>query len=343
MTRLIRRSFTLAALLAATGGPSWADVILSGSDTLDGSYSPAALAAETTASDAVTVGGNTGISLWGAIGGSTTGVSVTNGNGSNTTTYGGIVTSSPAGTNSKNAILHYYALATNGAGRASIVSLGEIDPFFGGTGATPIYLQYGTTVGGVGSSINLVVPGQPGRNISNLTGLAILGVPAAPTSPGGQTASLQWSGNATASGSYNLAALQALPSKTVTAGATGSATTTYTGAGLYNFLSPTSNNVNQIVIAVGSDGYEVVLALGELDPNDGGNPNDLLAYADSNNSAFPGDAVARLVTPGDSHAGRWNSNLVSLDVQAVPEPASIGLIMAALAGLAAVRRRFGFL
>lgn len=339
MRQFIHRSCGIAALLAVAGGPSWADVVLSGSDTLDGSYSAAALAAETTGSDAVTSGGDTGISLWGALGGSTSSVSVTNGNGSNTTTYGDIVTNTPAGDNSKNAILHYYVLATNSAGQASAVSLGELNPFFGGTGSTPVYLQYGTTVGGVGSSVALVVPNQPGRDISNVTSLALVGIPAAPNGPGGESTALQLSGNTTAGGTYNLAALQALPSKTVTAGATGSPSTTYTGVGLYNFLSPTSDNVNQIAVALGSDGYEVVLALGELDPGDGGDPNDLLAYSDATNSQFPADGVARLVIPGDSHAGRWDSNLVSLSVETVPEPGSLTLLAVGLAMMGTVRRR----
>jgi hypothetical protein len=340
MQQIFRALTVAGALSVMFAAAARADVVLSGSDTLDGSYSAAALAAETTAADAVTSSGNTGISLWGALGGSTSSVSVTNGDGSNTMTYGDVVTNTPAGDNSKNAILHYYVVATNSAGQASAVSLGELDPFFGGTGSTPVYLKYGTTVGGVGSSVSLVVPNQPGRDLSNLTSLALVGVPAAPTGPGGQSTALTLSGNTTASGSYNLAALRALPSTTVTAGATGSPSTTYTGVGLYNFLSPTSNNVNQIVVALGSDRYEVVLALGELDPSDGGDPNDLLAWSDTSDSQFPGDGVARLVIPGDSHAGRWDSNLVALTVETVPEPGSLTPLAVGLAAMGTVRRRF---
>jgi len=74
------------ALSVAIADGAQANVVLTGPDTLDGSYTPSALAAETTGADAVNIGGATGVSLWGALGGSTTGVSVTNGDGSKTTT-----------------------------------------------------------------------------------------------------------------------------------------------------------------------------------------------------------------------------------------------------------------
>lgn len=71
------------------------------------------------------------------------------------------------------------------------------------------------------------------------------------------------------------------------------------------------------------------MSLAELDPNLGGNngmclecnSSDLLAYAD-NSEHFPEDGVARTLLSEDisyEHR-RWDSDLVWLDVQAVPEP-----------------------
>src|SRR5499425_2550009 len=71
-----------------------------------------------------TLGGDTftGVSLWSLLGGNSTGTT------SNITTVGG----------GNNPILRNYILATGGGGKTSLLSVGEIDPFFGGTG--PPYL-----------------------------------------------------------------------------------------------------------------------------------------------------------------------------------------------------------
>jgi len=72
-----------------------------------------------------------------------------------------------------------------------------------------------------------------------------------------------------------------------------------------------------------TDGYEVVFSVAELDPNLGA-PNDLVPYADTGGQ-FPADGLARIVIPGDNHAGRFVSNLDSLDVEAIPEPGTASL------------------
>jgi hypothetical protein len=50
---------------------------------------------------------------------------------------GGVQTSTPSGYNSKNAILRNYVVATSTTGAQMVFSLGEIDPFFGGTNGAP--------------------------------------------------------------------------------------------------------------------------------------------------------------------------------------------------------------
>ena len=84
-----------------------------------------------------------------------------------------------------------------------------------------------------------------------------------------------------------------------------------------------------------------MLALAELDPAFGGNPNYLLAYADQNGD-FPAAGLARTIFPDDNRHGRWMSNLDSITVlQAVPEPSTCAMMMLGFAGLGllAYRRR----
>jgi hypothetical protein len=73
------------------------------------------------------------------------------------------------------------------------------------------------------------------------------------------------------------------------------------------------------VITSGTDGYEVVLSLVELDPIFWRQPSKPLPYADTGGD-FPTDGIARL----DNRHGRWVSNLDSVIVvqAAVPEPAA---------------------
>jgi hypothetical protein len=70
---------------------------------------------------------------------------------------GGVTTSTTAGYDSKNAILRYYVVATNGAGGKSIFSLGEIDPNFGNPPAAPF-------IGVAGSVYSLVDPNAASRD-----------------------------------------------------------------------------------------------------------------------------------------------------------------------------------
>lgn len=116
------------ALSVGVGASARADVVLAGPDSNDGSYSTAALSAAA-GGNTVNSGGLTGISLWAFLGGA-------NASGPTSPVYGAITTSTPAGDNGKNAILRYYLVATNATGQQSVVSLGEVDPNFGGT-STP--------------------------------------------------------------------------------------------------------------------------------------------------------------------------------------------------------------
>lgn len=317
----------VVGLLAAAHGHAQT-VVLSGPDSNDSTYSTNQLGQFATVSDTVNSGGLTGISLWGLLGGA-------NAASSTSPNYGAITTSTPAGDNGKNAILRYYLLATGPGGQQSVLSLGEIDPNFGGTAALPDFVAYQATGGGLLGAPELVVPSAPGRDVTNLTSLQLLSVPAIPNGPGGQSTSVQLTGAVANPGSYLLTTLQSNFTP-VTETISGDH---YTGVPIWTFLDATDSNVtDQIVITQGTDGYEVVLSLAELDPALGGNPQDLLPYADTG-TAFPGDGVARTIFPNDNAHGRWESNLDFVEVANAPEPASLTLLGIGLVATAALHRR----
>jgi len=148
-------------------------------------------------------------------------------------------------------------------------------------------------------------------------------------------------------GSFDLAALQALPGRTVTVG-----TDVFNGVSFWDLLNTTvglktdasvKNDVlGMYVVATGSDGYRSVFSLGELDPLFGNQP-DLIAFG-MDGSGLGSDGFARLVVPGDGKHGRYVSNLVSLEVfhaAMVPEPATYALMLLGLGCVGVLARRAG--
>ena len=245
---------------------------------------------------------------------------------------GGVQTSTTAGYNAKNAILRNYIVATSTTGAHTTFSLGEIDPFFGGTNGAP----YIAVSGGVYTLID-PNPGASGRDIGNLKSLQVIAAPASKGTGGGQSAKVNLSGNVINPGAYTLSDLKNdfAPAQTTWSGVT------YAGVSFFNFVnaSRTSDITGQIVVTTATDGYVVTLSLAELDPSLGGNPNDLLAYA-ATNTDFPANGVARLVFPNDNRRGRWNSNLDFVSVgAAVPEPSTWAMMLMGLGVLGFAGRR----
>jgi hypothetical protein len=288
------------AILALEGGAHAGSVTLSGPTMRIGTYSPTDLAtlAAANPADVVNYNGLTGISLWGLLGGAAA-------SSPTSPVYGDITTNTLPGHNAKNAILRYYVAGIGTEGARSVVSLGQIDPSFGGP-ATPAFVAYQNTGGAQLTTPELVVPGgPPGSTISSLASLQLLSYPALPTGAGGVSTSVTLSGNVKNPGAYTLAMLQndfTPVQQTV-------GTDTYTGIPLETFINPTSSNINsQIVVGQATDGYEVVYSLSEL-----ANPDDILAYAASGTD-FPSDGVARTILPADNLHGRFISNLLDLKV-----------------------------
>ncbi len=136
-------------------------------------------------------------------------------------------------------------------------------------------------------------------------------------------------GNVTAPQSFDLTKLQALPAQTQNVSflaGNGSTTTTFTGTALFPLLNttvgiktdPTVKNdiLRDVVIATGSDGYQAVYSVGEINPTFGGStttPN-LVAYANQPGQLLTTDGFARTTVPGDIRGGRYVSNLQSVTV-----------------------------
>jgi hypothetical protein len=139
------------------------------------------------------------------------------------------------------------------------------------------------------------------------------------------------SGQVADPGIYNLPTTTPVTTVSVTYAAAGiPVSDAYTGTALWNLLADaggvtttTAKNdiLSKYVIATGSDGYQAVFSAGEIDPMFGNQPV-LVAYADTGGQLGPNapDGLARMVVPGDIAGGRYVSDLVSLQVESLPEP-----------------------
>ena len=253
----------------------------------------------------------------------------------------------------KNGILRQYVVAEGSDGYTALFSLGELSPNFGGSNPQDLvaYQQNGAPLGSTGfARIVAAKDNFGGRYVSNLANLQVGTAPSNPSQGGGESTQFSLSGVQTP-GVYTLSSLQALPAttETVTYISAGTpVTATFTGVSLWTLLTdagivtnPAIKNdiLNYYVLATGSDGYEAIFSLGELDPMFGGTGlPDLIAYA-VNGGPLGTDGFARVVVPGDDFGGRYVSNLVSLEVidAVVPEPGTLLLVATGLIGMAFFR------
>ena len=252
----------------------------------------------------------------------------------------------------KNDVLNKYVVATGADGYRSVFSLGEINPSFGNRADLVAYAETvngaSQPLGGDGFARTTAVGDvRGGRYVSNLVSLDVFDSGSTATGIGGGTSSaFTVSGDVLHGGSFDLAALQALPTRSVTVG-----TDTFTGVSFWDLLNstvglatdPTVKNdvLGMYVVATGSDGYKSVFSLGELSPLFGNQP-DLIAF-DDNGGGLGSDGFARLVVPGDGKHGRYVSNLVSIEVfhaaAMVPEPSTYALMLFGLGFVGVLGRR----
>jgi PEP-CTERM motif len=255
----------------------------------------------------------------------------------------------------KNGALRQYVIAEGSDGYTALLALGELNPNFGGSNPQVLvaYQENNAPLGPAGfARIVAAKDNFGGRYVSNLADLQVGTAPSNPSQGGGTTTEFSLSGAVQTPGTYTLSTLQALPAttETVTYLAGGvPVTATFTGVLIWTLLTdagivtdPAIKNdiLNYYLLATGSDGYEAIFSLGELDPMFGGTGEpDLIAYL-QDSAPIGVDGFARAVVPGDNFGGRYVSNLVSLQVihVAVPEPASLLLVASSLIGMAVLRR-----
>ncbi len=143
---------------------------------------------------------------------------------------------------------------------------------------------------------------------------------------GGYSPSFSVSGMVRIPGSYTLADLQALPAQTVTTQYIDEGGNrqqhTFQGVPLYDLLmaaSPQfasaaeSDSVNWYVHLTAIDNYQVVLAWGELDPQNEGK-GILVAYMEDGQLLGQGSGMAQLVVPGDTTDSRYILSISSISV-----------------------------
>ncbi len=150
------------------------------------------------------------------------------------------------------------------------------------------------------------------------------------------TTSFTVSGDVGTPGTYTAATLAAFPTATETetyAAAGVPVTDTFTGPTLLSVLGAAGGittdaaNKNDIlrkyIVATGSDGYEAVIAAGEISTKFGNKP-DLIATSDSASRLPSPDGFARVVAAGDVAGGRYVSNLADLHVGTSPAQSGTG-------------------
>lgn len=102
--------------------------------------------------------------------------------------------------------------------------------------------------------------------------------------------------------------------------------TSFTGVPLWQILSAAQPNLNADVrsdhvstflVVTASDGYQAVIAWGEIDPELGAQPV-LLAYAENGAPIADERGPFRLVVPGDARAGRYVSGVVNISLRDAP-------------------------
>ncbi|PKD39008.1 molybdopterin-binding oxidoreductase [Methylomonas sp. Kb3] len=250
----------------------------------------------------------------------------------------------------KNDILRDYVVASGTDGYKAVFSLAEMNAAFGNHNDIIAYKLNGANLIGTGFA-RIVAPDdvKAGRWVSNLYSLQVGHIDYAPA-VGGVSGQFTVNGEVASAVSYDVTSLAAaLPAKIVNVNTPPLTGSSFTGVSLWDLLNlsgivtnPGVKNdiLGKYVVATGSDGYQAVFALGELNPNFG-NISVLVAYADGSGNSLGNKGFAELVVPGDvAKGGRYVSNLTSLTVvSTVPLPGSVLFMFSGLLAFGLRRHR----
>ncbi|MCC6177397.1 MAG: molybdopterin-dependent oxidoreductase [Chloroflexi bacterium] len=174
------------------------------------------------------------------------------------------------------------------------------------------------------------------RALAAVLALLLLTALVAPSAPaalaqGGYAESFVLTGLVEKPKTFTQADLQTYPSVTLTAAfgaGQGFQSGKFTGVQLWDLLQeakvqldPARNNdrLRKYVVVTGSDGYDAIFSLAELDP-DFGAEIVLIAYAKDGQPLGPSEGMARAVIGTDKRGGRLVSNVVRIEVRDVDSP-----------------------
>lgn len=242
-----------------------------------------------------------------------------------------------------------YVVATSATGAIATFSVGEIT-----VGNNSVNSNSSS-----GSANNISISGSaasgftitgPGQTLSNVTNINVVHT-TMPVGPGGYSNSLTISGNGIASPVTYTSISSSFPagfSTYTNQEAWGYSGNQYTGVSLLSLLQAAgvnTGNLNQYVIATGTDGGEAVLSMEEIVQNASAtigvaSGGDMVAYLLNGNSLSSSRGYFRLVLPTDTSSSRSIFTLDSLEVVPTPLPAALFLFGPGLAGLVALRKRF---
>jgi hypothetical protein len=124
------------------------------------------------------------------------------------------------------------------------------------------------------------------------------------------------------SATWTATTLAALPHVTVTVhNVHTKADETYSGVPIIALLTPLGvtdkphgKDLRLYVVAVGSDGYEAVYAIGEVTPDVGAST--IIVADTENGKPLSADGPLKLIGTGDKRPARWVRNLVAIEVRA---------------------------